>query len=73
MWRMERHDGRSAHLVLGLTGHDVWVAWFLDNRAIGMRDFTDLGSAIQFSDSMQSQNWAVGWRLVDDVDDRLPS
>jgi hypothetical protein len=73
MWRMERPDGRSAHLVVGQTGTDIWVAWFLGNRAIGMRDFGDLGSAIRFSDSMQAQNWAVGWRLVEDVGDRPPA
>jgi hypothetical protein len=73
MWRMERADGLAAHLVLGQTAHNVWAAWFVNNRPIGMREFDDVGSAIQFSDSMQAQNWSVGWRVVQDADDEPPA
>ena len=42
------------------------AAWFLNGHQQGMRAFSDVGRAIQFSERMQYQNWAVGWRLVDD-------
>jgi hypothetical protein len=72
MWRMQRADGRSAHLVIGQDGAVIWAAWFLNDRAIGLREFHDLGSAIDFSDRMQFQNWSVGWRLASDRDDAPP-
>ena len=66
MWRMRRGNGLLAHLVLGCEGQGAWAAWFLNDRPIGLRDFSDVGSAIRFSESMQAQNWAVGWRLIGD-------
>jgi hypothetical protein len=62
MWRMRRSDGLSAHAVIAFQGHRAWVIWFLNDRPIGVRDFEDWGSAIQWSERMQIQNWTVGWR-----------
>jgi len=62
MWRMRRSDGRCAHAVIGFEGRGAWVIWFLNDRPIGVRDFEDWSSAIQWSERMQIQNWTVGWR-----------
>ena len=62
MWRMRRSDGLSAHAVIGFQGCGARVVWFLNDRPIGVRNFEDWGSAIQWSDRMQIQNWTVGWR-----------
>jgi hypothetical protein len=69
---MQRAEGLSAHLVVGYDGPIVWVAWFLNDRPLGLREFNDVGSALDFSDRMQFQNWSVGWRLVADRDDEPP-
>jgi hypothetical protein len=66
MWRMQRPDGLASHFVIAPNETGALAAWFLNGRQQGMRTFTDLGRAIQFSERMQYQNWAVGWRLVDD-------
>jgi hypothetical protein len=62
MWRMQRSDGLSTHAVIGLQGGGAWVIWFLNDTPIGLRDFDDCRSAILWSDRLQHQNWAVGWR-----------
>ena len=62
MWRMRRPDGLAAHVVIGFQGRAAWVLWFLNDRPIGLRDFDDWSSAIEWADRMQRQNWAVGWR-----------
>ncbi len=62
MWRMRRSDGQSAHAVIGFKGGGTWVIWFVNGRPIGMRDFDDCASALQWSDRMQFQNWTAGWR-----------
>lgn len=67
MWRMIRPNGLRAHLVIGREGRRYWAAWFLNATVLGVRDFSELGSAIDFSDRMQFQNWSIGWRL-DDAD-----
>ncbi len=72
MWRMERPDGRSAHLVIGCGRTGTWVAWFLNGRPIGRRTCDDLGHAITFSNRMQTQNWSVGWRLATEQGDDGP-
>ncbi len=65
MWRMRRADGLFTHLLVGCQGSGAWAAWFLNDRPLGVRDFDDLGSAIAFSERMQTQNWTAGWRLID--------
>ena len=63
MWRMRRADGVS-HAVIGPRADGAVVVWFINDRPIGYRDFGDLSSALHWSDQMQAQNWAVGWRLA---------
>jgi hypothetical protein len=64
MWRMRRTDGRLSHAVIGRvrtepssSGSSTAVRW-------GIEDFGDWTSALRWSDQMQAQNWAVGWRLA---------
>ena len=66
MWRMERPGGLASHLVITPRPSCTFAAWFLNGQPQGLRRFADVDEAIQFSDRMQHQNWAVGWRLVDD-------
>jgi hypothetical protein len=69
MWRMQRAGGLSSHLAIVPKRHGTVAAWFLNGHAQGARHFDDVRLAIQFSERMQFQNWAVGWRLVPDRDD----
>ena len=66
MWRMRRADGRSSHAVLGPRSDGAIVVWFINGRPLGYRAFGDWTSALRWSDQMQAQNWAVGWRLAPD-------
>ena len=67
MWRMRRGDGLQAHAVIGaLTGGVTVLVWFINNHPLGFRDFSDVGAALRWSDQLQAQNWAAGWRLVTD-------
>jgi hypothetical protein len=66
MWRMQRPGGLASHLVIEPQESGVLAAWFVNDRPQGLRSFDDVGGAIRFSDRMQHQNWAVGWRLVED-------
>ncbi len=64
MWRMERAEGQSSHVVIGPRPDGALVVWFINGRPLGYRDFADWSSALRWSDQMQAQNWAVGWRLA---------
>jgi len=66
MWRMRRPDGSQSHAVIAPRSHGAIVVWFIDGRPLGFRDFSDWTSALIWSDRMQAQNWAVGWRLASD-------
>ena len=68
MWRMRRADGLSSHAVIGPRSAGAVVVWFINGHPLGFRDFDDWGSALRWSDQMQAQNWAVGWRLSPDGD-----
>jgi len=68
MWRMRRADGLSSHAVIGPRPEGAVVVWFINGRPLGFKDFDDWGSAVRWSDQMQAQNWAVGWRLSPDYD-----
>ncbi|MDH4062823.1 MAG: hypothetical protein OEW19_00375 [Acidobacteriota bacterium] len=70
---MHRAGGLASHLVIARETHRALVAWFLNGHPQGVREFEDVGRAIQFSERMQFQNWAVGWRLVADRDDAAPT
>jgi hypothetical protein len=63
MWRMRRADGLLAHAVIGPRSDRAVVVWFINGRPLGYRDFGDWTSALRWSDQMQAQNWAAGWRL----------
>ena len=65
MWRMQRAD-LASHAVIGPGPEGAVVVWFLNGRALGYRDFGDWASALRWSDLLQAQNWAAGWRLASD-------
>ena len=70
MWRMRRTDGLVSHAVIEPRPDGAFVfTWFINGRALGSRDFGDFTSALRWSDQMQTQNWAVGWRLCPEYDD----
>jgi len=69
MWRMRRADGLLSHAVIRPRSGGAIVMWFINGRPLGYRDFGDWTSALLWSDQMQAQNWAVGWRLVSEYDD----
>jgi hypothetical protein len=64
MWRMQRDGGQSSHAIIGPRLNGVAVIWFVNGRPLGLRDFDDLGSALRWSEQMQAQNRAAGWRLT---------
>lgn len=65
MWRMQRGNGLHAHAVIGaLAGGGTVLVWFVNNHPLGFRDFSDVGAALRWSDQLQAQNWAAGWRLA---------
>jgi hypothetical protein len=68
---MCRADGMSSHAVIRPHVDGAVVTWFLNDRAIGSRTFLDWTAAIRWSDQLQAQNWAVGWRPVLEYDDLL--
>lgn len=73
MWRMRRGPAQRAHAVIGLRGHAAWVMWFLNDRAMEIRDFDDCESALRWSDRLRDQNWAAGWRLLPEEDEASPT
>lgn len=64
MWRMSRADGQSSHAVIDRYEGRVAVVWYVNERAVGLRDFDDWASALLWSEQMQAQNWTAGWRLA---------
>lgn len=64
LWRMRRASGLMSHAVLGPRSRGAVLVWFINGRPIGFRDFGDWTSALRWSDQLQTQNWAVGWRLA---------
>lgn len=66
LWRMRRTDGLLSHALLGPRRDGATVVWFLNDRPLGYRDFSDWTSALRWSEILQMQNWAVGWRLASD-------
>jgi predicted YcjX-like family ATPase len=61
MWRMWRGDV-SSHVVITPRAAGAVVEWFLNDHPLGSRDFSDWSDALRWSEQMQAQNWAVGWR-----------
>lgn len=64
MWRMRRADGLLSHAVIAPGAGGAVVVWFINDRPLGYRDFGDWSDAVRWSEQMQAQNWAVGWRHV---------
>jgi hypothetical protein len=52
------------HAVIDPRPDKAVVEWFINGRLVGHRAFDDWASALRWSEQMQSQNWAVGWRLA---------
>ena len=65
-WRMRRADGLSSHAIIGPRLNGVAVMWFVNGRPVGLRDFDDWTGALRWSEQMQAQNSAAGWRLSTD-------
>jgi len=72
MWRMRREPNLRSHAVIDVCGGAASVTWFLNDQAIGEREFGDWDSALRWSDRLREQNWAVGWRQLSE-DDATPS
>jgi hypothetical protein len=68
MWRMRRADGLSSHAVIGPRLDGAVVVWYINGRPLGYKDFEDWASALRWSEQMQAQNWAAGWRVSPDYD-----
>jgi hypothetical protein len=66
LWRMRRASGLESHAVIGPRPDGAVVVWFINDRPIGFREFSDWTSALGWSDRLQFQNWTVGWRLASD-------
>jgi hypothetical protein len=64
LWRMQRGDGATSHAVIGPRSTGAILVWFINGRPLGSRDFGEWTSALRWSDQLQAQNWAVGWRLA---------
>lgn len=66
MWRMTRRGGETAHAILDPRPSGAAVVWFVNDRPLGFREFTDWTAALRWLEQLQTQNWAAGWRLVAD-------
>jgi hypothetical protein len=62
MWRMRRSVDLLAHAVIGVIASRPVLVWYINDRPLGYRTFDDFTKAIQWSDQLQAQNWAAGWR-----------
>ena len=63
MWRMQRGDCLS-HAVIDPRSGGTRVVWFFNDRPLGYRQFDEWAEAMRWSEQLQAQNWAAGWRLV---------
>jgi hypothetical protein len=63
---MQRGNGLHAHAVIGPRSDGAVIVWFINERPVGFRDFSDWTSALGWSDRLRHQNWAAGWRLASD-------
>jgi len=61
---MQRSNGLHSHAVIGPRPDGAVIVWFINDRPVGFRDFGDWTSALGWSDRLQHQNWATGWRLA---------
>ena len=63
---MQRGDALRSHAVIGPRSDGAVVVWFINGRPLGFKDFSDWTTALTWSERMQAQNWATGWRLAPD-------
>ena len=68
MWRMHREHGLVMHAMITPTREGARVAWFVNTRLLGTREFGEWAEAIACTDRIRDQNWTVGWRLTPDAD-----
>ena len=61
---MRRANGLKSHAVIDPRADGAVIVWFVNGHPVGRRDFDDWTSALWWSDRLQAQNWAVGWRLA---------
>ena len=64
MWRMRRADDLRSHAVFGPRPDGATVVWFINDRPLGYRDFSDWTNALRWCEQLQAQNWAAGWRIT---------
>ena len=67
MWRMKHRDGRCAQAVIDPMISGARALWFVNGHALGVRDFADWTSAIEWTARLRAQQWTVGWRVSDDL------
>lgn len=63
---MQRPGGQHSHTVISPRPNGAVVVWFVNDRPVGFREFVDWTSALRWSDQLQAQNWATGWRHARD-------
>jgi hypothetical protein len=61
---MRRAETQSSHAIIHPRLEKATVIWFVNGRPVGFREFDDWGSALGWSERLQAQNWAAGWRLA---------
>jgi hypothetical protein len=59
---MQRPGGSLCHTVIRPRADGALVVWFINGRPLGFRDFENWSSALRWSNQLQAQNWAAGWR-----------
>ncbi|HZM60165.1 MAG TPA: hypothetical protein VFB85_10220 [Vicinamibacterales bacterium] len=62
---MQRANGQQAHAVIDPKSNGAVVVWFVNSRPMGYRTFNDWTTALGWSERLQAQNWAAGWRTSD--------
>ena len=73
MWRMRHADGRSAQAVIDPIKSATRVLWFVDGQPLHVRYFTDWTGAIEWTDRLRAQLWAVNWRVSDEIPEGRPA
>jgi hypothetical protein len=58
------NTGQRAHAEIGSSPSGPMLVWYVNERPLGFRTFDDWTAAIEWSDRLQAQNGAAGWRLV---------
>ena len=67
MWRMRHRDGRRAQVVIDPMHGRTRALWFVNGQPLSVRYFLDWTTAMEWTDRLRAQQWAVGWRVLDDI------